>query len=73
MDRERFVRVFAGDHLDRPGVDADKHDLLVRPASRGGLADARLSAVVVRVLGRILQEQIVPAGVEGRPRRPRAA
>ena len=64
VHRERLVRVLAGDHLDRPGVGADHDHLLRCQPLRRRLADARLAAVVGRVLRRELLEQVAPAGVD---------
>src|SRR4029077_5316243 len=64
VDDERFLRVLTRDDLDRPGVAADRDDVLRDEPLGRVLAGAGLARVVERVLRRELLEEVAPAGVD---------
>ena len=64
MHWEGNALLLARDHLDRPGVGADKDHLLRCEPLRRRLADAGFALVVGRILRRPLLEQVDPAGVQ---------
>ena len=64
VDRECDVLILARQHLDPPGVAADDNHLLRCEPHRRRIGDPGFAAVVGRILGRILLEQVTPAGVD---------
>src|SRR3954454_14308669 len=64
VHRESDLLVFTGYHLNRSGVATDHAWLLRGEPFRCRVGDARLAAIIGRVLRRKLLEQIAPSGID---------